>query len=84
MINRIVAAASMAALLAAAPASAQDSHNSAVGPGAGIAALGLTAVFLRSHVPPVIYPAPAVIYPTPPVVAAPPVAAEPALSDLHP
>jgi hypothetical protein len=32
----------------------------------------------------VIYPAPAVIYPTPPVVAAPPVAAEPALSDLHP
>ena len=85
MINRIVAAASVAALLAAAPASAQDGHSSAVGPGAGIAALGLTAAMLRNHAsPPVIYPAPTVIYPAPPVVIAPPAAAESPLPDMHP
>jgi hypothetical protein len=81
MIKQVLAVASVAALLGAAPASAQDGPNSA----AGIAALGLTAALLRSHQPPpVVYPAPAVIYPTPPVVATPPVAGEPTLPDLHP
>jgi hypothetical protein len=85
MINRIVAAASVAALLAAAPASAQDGHSSAVGPSAGIAALGLTAALLRGHAaPPLVYPAPTVFYPAPPVVSAPPAAAEPTLPDMHP
>jgi hypothetical protein len=81
MIKPILAAASVAALLAAAPVSAQDGRNNA----AGIAALGLTAAFLRNHAPPpVIYPAPAVIYPAPPVVILPPTAGEPALPDMRP
>jgi hypothetical protein len=81
MIKQLLALASVAALLTAVPASAQESPNGA----AGIAALGLTAALLRSHQPPpIVYPAPAVIYPRPPVVVAPPVAGEPAFPDLHP
>ena len=80
MIKQVLVAATVTALLAAAPSSAQDGHAVA----AGMVALGLTAALLRSRPPPVVYPAPAVIYPAPPVVAAPPAGSDPALPDMHP
>jgi hypothetical protein len=80
MIKQVLVAATVTALLAAAPSWAQDGRTAA----SGMVALGLTAALLRSHPPPVVYPVPAVIYPAAPVIAAPHAGGEPALPDLHP
>jgi hypothetical protein len=61
MISRALAAVGMAAWLAVVPMVAHAGQDILMGPGAGVAALGLAAL-LGGHVtPPAIYPAPSVI-----------------------
>ncbi|MEJ0070050.1 MAG: hypothetical protein WDO24_16530 [Pseudomonadota bacterium] len=80
MISRLLTAAGVAMLLALSPASAGAGDGILLGPGASIAAFGLTAALLSTHArAPMIYPAPSVIFaaPSPPVIYARPPAAEP-------